>query len=134
MLYVSRDSQGNISELHPLPVGAAKEGLEADNPEVLQFIHERWRQNELTSLDRDFVRVIEDTLELLMAKDLILFTDLPAHGLGHELGALAQVEVDHVGGGRTRLQRQASNIAQALGQQVGVVMVIGEAFHQIQRQ
>ena len=78
MLYVSRDSQGNISELHPMPVGAAKEGLEADNPEVLQFIHERWRQNELTSLDRDFVRVIEDTLELLMAKDLILFTDLPA--------------------------------------------------------
>jgi hypothetical protein len=77
MLYVSRDSQGNISELHPMPVGAAKEGLEADNPEVLQFIHERWRQNELTSLDRDFVRVIEDTLELLMAKDLILFTDLP---------------------------------------------------------
>ena len=58
MLYVSRDSQGNISELHPMPVGAAKEGLEADNPEVLQFIHERWRQNELTSLDRDFVRVI----------------------------------------------------------------------------
>ena len=78
MLYVLRDDQGNISELHPMPVGAAKEGLEADNAEVLQFIHERWRQNELSSLDRDFVRVIEDTLELLMAKDLIMFTDLPA--------------------------------------------------------
>ena len=77
MLYVSRDSQGNISELHPMPIGAAKEALEADNAEVLQFIHERWRQNELTTLDRDFVRVIEDTLELLMAKELILFTDLP---------------------------------------------------------
>lgn len=77
MLYVSRDAQGNISELHPMPIGAAKEALEADNPEVLQFIHQRWRQNELTTLDREFVRVIEDTLELLMAKDLILFTDLP---------------------------------------------------------
>ena len=78
MLYVLRDSQGKITELHPMPVGLAKEALEADNAEVLQFIHERWRENELSSLDRDFVRVIEDTLELLMAKDLILFTDLPA--------------------------------------------------------
>lgn len=77
MLYVLRDDQGRIVELHPTPIGLAKEALEADNAEVLQFIHERWRQNELSSLDRDFVRVIEDTLELLMSKDLILFTDLP---------------------------------------------------------
>ena len=78
MLYVLRDSQGKIAELHPMPVASATEALAADNAEVLQFIHERWRQNELMSLDRDFVRVIEDTLELLMAKELILFTDLPA--------------------------------------------------------
>ena len=78
MLYVSRDAQGKITELQPMPVGSATEALDADNAEVLQFIHERWRQNELTALDRDFVRVIEDTLELLMAKDVILFTDLPA--------------------------------------------------------
>ena len=28
-------------------------------------------------LDRDFVRAIEDTIELLIAKEIILFTDLP---------------------------------------------------------
>jgi len=77
MLYVARDGEGRISELHPMPLGNANEALPADNPEVLQFIHERWRQNELDALDRDFVRVIEDTIELLIAKDLILFTDLP---------------------------------------------------------
>jgi len=77
MLYVARDGEGRISELHPMPLGNAHEALPADNPEVLQFIHERWRQNELDALDRDFVRVIEDTIELLIAKDLILFTDLP---------------------------------------------------------
>lgn len=77
MLYVSRDAQGNIRELHPMPIGSATEELEADNAEVLQYIHQRWRQNELTTLDREFVRVIEDTLELLMAKELIMFTDLP---------------------------------------------------------
>jgi hypothetical protein len=60
-----------------MPLGNAGEALPADNPEVLQFIHERWRQSELDQLDRNFVRVIEDTIELLIAKDLILFTDLP---------------------------------------------------------
>jgi hypothetical protein len=78
MLYVARDSEGRISELHPMPLDNVREALPADHPEVLQFIHERWRQNELHELDRDFVRVIEDTIELLIAKDLILFTDLPA--------------------------------------------------------
>lgn len=77
MLYVARDSAGQICELHPMPVGAAQEAVTADNPDVLQFIHERWRESQLTELDRDFVRVIEDTIELLIAKDLILFTDLP---------------------------------------------------------
>lgn len=77
MLYVARDGEGRICEMHPMPFGEAREALPADNAEVLQFIHERWRQNELAELDRDFVRVIEDTIELLIAKDLILFTDLP---------------------------------------------------------
>jgi len=78
MLYVARDSSGSICELHPMPLGNAQEALPADNPEVLQFIHERWRQNELSELDRDFVRAIEDTIELLIAKEIILFTDLPS--------------------------------------------------------
>ena len=77
MLYVARDSAGNIRELNPMPLGDASEALPADHPEVLQFIHERWRQNELDELDRIFVRVIEDTIELLISKDLIMFTDLP---------------------------------------------------------
>lgn len=78
MLYAARDSEGRIIELHPSPLGAAQEELAADDPEALQFIHERWRQNELAELDRDFIRVIEDMLELLMDKEVILFTDLPA--------------------------------------------------------
>lgn len=77
MLYAERDLTGRICDLHPAPVAGATEQLSADNPEVLQYIHDRWRQNELTELDRDFVRVIEDTIELLIAKRVILFTDLP---------------------------------------------------------
>lgn len=77
MLYVARDDEGKISELHPIPVGKAQEPLPTDHPEVLQFIHERWRQNELDQLDREFVRVTEDLIELMISKELILFTDLP---------------------------------------------------------
>jgi hypothetical protein len=77
MLYVARDQNGRIRELHPAPQADAAEALAADHPEVLQFIHEEWRRKELESLDREFIRVIEDTLELLMAKNVILFTDLP---------------------------------------------------------
>ncbi len=77
MLYVARDSSGQICEMHPEAIDHAREALPADNPEVLQFIHERWRQHELSELDRDFVRAIEDTIELLIAKGIILFTELP---------------------------------------------------------
>jgi hypothetical protein len=77
MLFVARDSQGAISEIHPAATAGAQEALPADNPEVLQFIQARCRQNELSEMDRNFVRVIEDIVELLIAKELILFTDLP---------------------------------------------------------
>lgn len=77
MLYAARDQNGHIVELHPMPAGNAREELPNDDPEALRFIHERWRQNELNRLDGDFVRVIEDMLELLMKKEIILFTDLP---------------------------------------------------------
>ncbi len=77
MLYVARDSDGVIIEVHSMPLGDAQEGVPADHPEALQFVHERWRKNELDELDRDFVRVIEDLIELLISKEVIMFTDLP---------------------------------------------------------
>ncbi len=78
MLYVNRDTQGNIIELSPEQNETTREAVMADDPGVVQFINERWRQNELAVLDREFVRVIEDLLELLIKKDVILFTDLPS--------------------------------------------------------
>ena len=77
MFYIARDADGNIRDLQPSPRGEAQEALPADNPEVLQFIHQGWRRQELSELDRDFVRAIEDTIELLIAKGVILFTELP---------------------------------------------------------
>ncbi len=78
MLYVSRDDQGRIVELHSTPLSATQESLPSDHPDVLQYLHDRWRQSELDQLDRGFVRAVEDLIELLIAKEVILFTDLPA--------------------------------------------------------
>lgn len=77
MLFVARDRQGAICAMHPAATEDAQEVLAVDHPEVLKFINERWRQNEFSEMDRNFVRVIEDLVELLIAKEVILFTDLP---------------------------------------------------------
>jgi len=77
MFYVARDSNGKIREAYTEPQEQAAETLPDDHPEILQFVHERWRENELDALDRDFVRVIEDVIQLLTAKGVFLFTDLP---------------------------------------------------------
>ncbi len=78
MLYVTRDGEGRISELHSTPSNDKQESLPSDHPEILQYLHDRWRQSELDQLDRDFVRAIEDLIELLITKEVIMFTDLPA--------------------------------------------------------
>lgn len=78
MYYVARDEAGRICEAHTTPQGAAREERPDNDAEVLQFIHDRWRQNELYQLDLDFVRATEDLIGLLIDKGVILFTDLPA--------------------------------------------------------
>ncbi|WP_374340883.1 hypothetical protein [Azonexus sp.] len=77
MFYVARDSEGRICEVHTTAQDNAREAVPDDRPELLQFMHERWRRQELDRLDLDFVRAIEDMIELLIAKQVILFTDLP---------------------------------------------------------
>ncbi len=76
-VYVGRDVKGDICALQDEPGSRAPEAVSDDHPEVLQFLHQRWRQSELERLDLEFVRVIEDLIEILMARKLIMFTDLP---------------------------------------------------------
>lgn len=76
-VYVIRDAAGRICDMRHEGRHKDQECLPRDHPEVLQFLHDRWRQNELERLDLEFVRVIEDLIEILMARQVILFTDLP---------------------------------------------------------
>ena len=75
MPYVFRDSGGRIIGLSDeVPSGSAEE-LELSDPEVQGFLQHA--KNELSSSDADTIRVIEDLVDVLIQKKVILLTDLP---------------------------------------------------------
>jgi hypothetical protein len=75
MPYVYRNSDGRIIGLSDAtPTGKAEE-LDLSHPEVLEFLQNA--KNELSSTDSDTIRVIEDLVDVLIRKKLILLTDLP---------------------------------------------------------
>ncbi len=81
MLYAKRDNTGNIIELVRAPTGEATEKITPTDAKVLEFLLEgesdEIRKQFLTITDAELVRVIEDLVELLIQKGLILFTELP---------------------------------------------------------
>jgi hypothetical protein len=79
MPYAVRDESGRIIALYSEPRAGAEECLAGDHPEVLAFIADQQdgvRASLFTS-DVETVRVIEDLVDVLVAKKLILLTDLP---------------------------------------------------------
>lgn len=66
-VHVVRDTQGHISGLSAEP-GPDSAPVPIDDPQVQAF---------LRSLDVDLVRVLEDVIDLLVARGVFRFTDLP---------------------------------------------------------
>ena len=66
-VYIVRDAEGRISGLSATPSGNA-EAVTMDDPDVREFLRE---------LDVDLVRVLEDVIDLLVARGVFRFTDLP---------------------------------------------------------
>ena len=81
MPYVERDGIGAISRLRDQPTTAALEFLAPDHPEVQNFVARSARSTalleSLRETDADFVRVVEDLIDLLTAKGVIRGEDLP---------------------------------------------------------
>jgi hypothetical protein len=81
MLYVKRDETGNIIALNNKPEPGAEEQKAIMDDEILAFLDnsvdtDPWVQ--LLSLsDISFIRVLEDLIDLLIHKKIILFTELP---------------------------------------------------------
>ena len=83
MPYVERDPQGRISALTASP-GSSGEQLPLEHPEVLQFLSaaEGRAPGDISSAemllsDLKLIRVIEDVIDLLIAKRVIIFSELP---------------------------------------------------------
>ncbi|NMG36859.1 tryptophan synthase subunit beta like protein [Azoarcus sp. TTM-91] len=75
-VYVKRDGEGRILAISRQAEAGFDESLPADSPEIAGFIGGNGREA-LASTDLRLVRVLEDVIDLLIARDLIRFTDLP---------------------------------------------------------
>ena len=77
MPYIRRDAQGRIAAVQLEP-GDGLEQLSAGAPELAEFTRKMaGDQHSLEQSDMRLVRVLEDLIELLIARDVIRFTDLP---------------------------------------------------------
>jgi hypothetical protein len=84
MPYVSRDASGLVTGIFLKSQPNVTEFLPNDHPDILRFFGGVLPQNitnnalmDLTQSDIDFIRVIEDLVDILVNKNVITFTDLP---------------------------------------------------------
>lgn len=101
MPYVKRNAAGEIVGLLDYAENDAGEELPLNNPEIQRFFA-RARQR-LSSSDAETIRVIEDLVDVLIEKKLLLLTDLPQAAqkklmdrqrMRSELGVLDNLMVD----------------------------------------
>ena len=80
MPYVRRSAQGEVVSLHRHAEAGASEFLPDDHSDVRGFVSGAAAPKPTEAfarLDADFVRVLEDVIDTLVAKNLINITDLP---------------------------------------------------------
>jgi hypothetical protein len=81
MLYIERDNNGKIIALNNKPESSPGEQKTIMDEEILEFLNrtvdtDPWVQL-LTLSDVGIIRILEDLIDLLIRKNIILFTDLP---------------------------------------------------------
>ena len=85
MPYVLRDAQGRIASIHRHAVAGAQH-LPAGHPELKQVLGALAAaapapppaEPSFASLDADLIRVLEDLVDVLVARNILRITDLPA--------------------------------------------------------
>ena len=75
MAYTKRNSSGRIIGISDLAESGDDEELDLENPEIHAYLVKA--RSQLLSSDTETIRVIEDLVDLLIEKKLILLTDLP---------------------------------------------------------
>ena len=81
MAYVQRDDQGNIIAVYDSPKEGAEEYLSINSDELITFLKQDGSADSarvaLSASDMTLIRVLEDLINTLIDKEVILFTDLP---------------------------------------------------------
>lgn len=78
MPFVKRDAQGVVIAVSQEPEVNCSEELARDDPALATFFARITHEpSPLEATDQDLIRVLEDVVDLLIAKGLILFTELP---------------------------------------------------------
>jgi hypothetical protein len=77
MPYARRNALGQIESLHSHPTADAPERVSADSDEVRRFLGLESGGESYETLDKDFVRVLEDVVDLLMVKGVVAAGELP---------------------------------------------------------
>lgn len=78
MSFIKRDQHGKIVAVSAISETGYKAVQPEDDAELGAFLGTLGVDAELTHADLDFVRVIEDLMDVLMEKQVFLFTELPA--------------------------------------------------------
>ena len=81
MFYVERNEAGGVIAIYKEDTGKNLESLEDNHPDILNFLQRssdaEFAIKELQQSDIEMIRVVEDLIEILIEKNIIVFTDLP---------------------------------------------------------
>jgi hypothetical protein len=77
MPYVKRDGRQQIIALLKTPEPGGDEFLPATSPEVAHFLGNPPAEQLFQELDVDLIRVLEDLVDTLINKNILIITDLP---------------------------------------------------------
>lgn len=80
MPYVSRDEDGKVIGINDRSSPVAREYLPSEHPEVIDFLQGASPDAMLERLnitDAEMARITEDLVDVLIARNVINFTDLP---------------------------------------------------------
>jgi len=103
MLFIERNKNGIITAIHQNPTEKATEQKTLMDEEVLEFLgkeekFDSWVQ--LLSLsDVSIIRIVEDLVDVLVKKNIIMLTDLPEEArdkLRARKKVRAKMEGDHI--------------------------------------
>ncbi len=81
MAYINRNNDGQIIAVFETKQTNDQEYLPIDSPELINYLtqvnHDDSPKKELSTSDISLIRVLEDLINTLVDKKVILFTDLP---------------------------------------------------------